>query len=100
VPESFTGDKTKIRQILVNLLSNAVKFTNDGNISLKVDIDTMEGIFKAINNIFGLTKSWAVSQNFIRFSVKDTGVGVNPKDFGKIFSAFEQVLSFVHERSN
>jgi CheY-like chemotaxis protein len=58
---------------LVNLLSNAVKFTQNGEIELKVEL---------------LEKGSRLST--FRFSVRDTGVGIDPKNINKIFKAFEQ----------
>jgi signal transduction histidine kinase/ActR/RegA family two-component response regulator len=91
VPDMIIGDKTKIKQILVNLLSNAIKFTKSGSIRMKVDLDSKEGISRKISISNGMTKTWAIDKEFVRFSVKDTGIGVSGDDFGKIFSAFEQL---------
>jgi signal transduction histidine kinase/CheY-like chemotaxis protein len=90
VPESITNDKVKIKQILVNLLSNAVKFTNEGSISLHVDTDTSEGIVTSLATPNTMTKDWSNASKFVRFSVTDTGIGINSKDFESVFSAFEQ----------
>eukprot|EP00029_Vermamoeba_vermiformis_P006978 TRINITY_DN2881_c0_g3_i7.p1 TRINITY_DN2881_c0_g3~~TRINITY_DN2881_c0_g3_i7.p1 ORF type:complete len:480 (+),score=107.56 TRINITY_DN2881_c0_g3_i7:369-1808(+) len=90
VPKSIKNDKVKIKQILVNLLSNAIKFTNEGSITLRVDVDTSDGIVKSITAPNTLTKNRIVGTKFIRFSVTDTGIGIHPKDFESIFSAFEQ----------
>jgi PAS domain S-box-containing protein len=73
LPRFVWTDAVRLRQILVNLLSNAVKFTHQGEIELKVEIlrqDENEARF--------------------RFSVRDTGVGIEPKNVDKIFKAFEQ----------
>ncbi len=90
VPKSIKNDKVKIKQILVNLLSNAVKFTNEGSISLRVDVDTRDGISRSLTAPNTLTKDRTIGTKFVRFSVADTGVGINTQDFESIFSAFEQ----------
>ena len=91
-PDAFMADRTKVKQILVNLLSNSVKFTSTGTIKLKVKLDTDQSIVKAANSSFSLMNSWAKEcKTFLKFSVKDTGIGVDVNDFEKIFSAFEQV---------
>ncbi len=91
-PELFTADKTKVKQILVNLLSNAVKFTSSGKIQLKVKLDTDKSIVESMIGNFSMTKTWTREcKTFLKFSVKDTGIGVDVNDFEKIFSAFEQV---------
>jgi len=65
-------DITKVRQVLLNLLSNAAKFTEKGTVSLEV---TRE------NDVAG---TWVV------FRVRDTGIGMNPEQLGKLFQAFTQ----------
>ena len=92
VPKKFTGDKTKVKQILVNLLSNAVKFTNSGSITLKVASVTKDNIKKSSTKP-SMVQTWTDSActDFLSFSVKDTGMGVHENDLETIFSAFEQV---------
>lgn len=74
VPEVVLADAVRLRQILVNLLSNALKFTPRGEIELRVLV---------------LEKKDANSQKF-RFSVRDTGIGIEKKNRKKIFDAFAQ----------
>ncbi|KAB2921386.1 MAG: response regulator [Bacteroidetes bacterium] len=62
-------DILKIKQVLVNLLSNAVKFTEQGEVTVSVQ-----------------QKGDAVV-----FSVKDSGIGIEPKNYGKIFEEFQQI---------
>ena len=69
---AMTTDIVKVRQILVNLLSNAAKFTEKGSISIKVT--QQEG-------------------GMVSFGVKDSGIGIAPKDFGRVFEEFQQVDS-------
>ena len=66
------ADLTKVRQSLLNLLSNASKFTDNGVITLTVDIYT------------------TLKQNWISFQVKDSGIGMNPEQISKLFQAFTQ----------
>jgi signal transduction histidine kinase/DNA-binding response OmpR family regulator len=73
LPRFIWADAVRLRQVLVNLLSNAVKFTQQGEIELKVE----------------LLEKGSRQSNF-RFSVRDTGVGIDPKNINKIFKAFEQ----------
>jgi PAS domain S-box-containing protein len=74
VPQFILADSVRLKQILVNLLSNAVKFTNTGTITL--DIDTM------LNN--------NKNSSIIKFSVKDTGIGIKGSNNAKIFQSFVQ----------
>jgi signal transduction histidine kinase/ActR/RegA family two-component response regulator len=74
IPTELIGDPTKISQVLSNLISNAVKFTPKGGviyIYMKLVYQT-----KKIANIY--------------FSIKDTGIGISPKEKEKIFDAFSQ----------
>jgi signal transduction histidine kinase/FixJ family two-component response regulator len=66
------ADITKVRQILFNLLSNASKFTDHGTISVDVD-RSIEG-----------------GQDWIRFQVADTGIGINAKEKANLFQEFTQ----------
>lgn len=73
VPCIVNGDADRIRQVLVNLVGNAVKFTAAGFVDVRVSC------------VFGRAGSLRV-----RFSVKDTGIGV-PKDrLNRLFKAFSQ----------
>jgi signal transduction histidine kinase/CheY-like chemotaxis protein len=66
------ADATKVRQILFNLMSNACKFTDHGTISLDVRPTVIEG------------------QEWIRFQVQDTGIGISSKQQHKLFQEFSQ----------
>ena len=68
------GDSNHLRQILVNLISNAIKFTESGRVSL--DISALSATADATR---------------LRFSVRDTGIGIPEESLGRIFNAFEQV---------
>ncbi len=74
LPIEVIGDSTKISQVIINLLSNAIKFTGKGgNISTKIEkISQTDDIVT------------------IKFSVKDSGIGISAKQQNKIFDAFSQ----------
>lgn len=74
VPRFIWVDPVRLRQILINLLGNAVKFTEAGEIELKVEV-----VHEAGNG-----------NTTFRFSVRDTGIGINEKNLLKIFEAFAQ----------
>jgi len=74
VPAYIWVDYIRLKQVLVNLLSNAVKFTEKGNITLEITCEET----KKLKN----TK--------LKFSVKDTGIGIKAKNQAKIFEAFSQ----------
>ncbi|MEE8423190.1 MAG: ATP-binding protein, partial [Thermodesulfobacteriota bacterium] len=77
VPPNLGGDFIHLRQVFTNLLNNAIKFTEKGEISLSVRIE----------------KKLDDQMRLLRFTVKDTGIGI-PKDKGEfIFDTFTQVDS-------
>jgi signal transduction histidine kinase/CheY-like chemotaxis protein len=74
IPKELLGDPTKISQIIANLINNAIKFTPDGG-DIEISIqETSE------------TKESAI----VKFSVKDSGIGITAKEKSKIFEAFSQ----------
>ncbi len=70
--QTSTTDVTKLRQVLLNLLSNASKFTKEGKITFSVAREARSD------------KEWLV------FSVKDSGIGMNEAQLSKLFQAFSQ----------
>lgn len=76
IPEVLLGDPVRLHQIVINLLSNAVKFTSEGSITLGVKlVDEQE------------------NSALIRFSVKDTGIGIQDTKLQTIFENFQQASS-------
>lgn len=73
LPSRIFADEIRLKQVLANLLSNAIKFTERGEVELKLDL---------------LTKN--IDEVTVRFSVRDTGIGINPKNQKIIFDAFVQ----------
>ena len=69
VPLTIHTDRQRLEQVLKNLLSNAVKFTETGSVSLTVS---------------------SVDGDWIRFAVRDSGIGIAPDQQDKIFDAFHQ----------
>ncbi len=74
MPKRLYGDMGKIKQIVLNILTNAVKYTEKGGFILNVSMDARE------NDVCSL-----------RFSVKDTGIGVKEEDLEKLFTAYERL---------
>ncbi|MBF0494228.1 MAG: response regulator, partial [Candidatus Omnitrophica bacterium] len=82
IPRYLKGDPTRLRQIFVNLLNNAAKFTHRGNIGVIVRFES------AAEGASG--KAAGDEKVILRFSVKDSGIGI-PKDKQElIFRPFEQ----------
>ena len=74
LPKRLYGDAGKIKQILLNLLTNAVKYTDVGGFVLTVAMTQRQ------DDVCD-----------IRFSVKDTGIGVKEEDMDKLFTAYERL---------
>lgn len=74
LPAKLYGDAGKIKQILINLLTNAVKYTESGGFALLVSMEERKD-----------------DDCLIRFSVKDTGIGVREEDMDKLFTAYERL---------
>lgn len=72
VPNKFTGDPTRLRQIIINLLGNAFKFTEQGQIKLSVAYQPDKPLP-------------------LQLSVSDTGIGISKENLAKLFSSFQQV---------
>jgi len=73
-PKSILGDLTRLRQILVNLISNAVKFTDDGEVVVSVS-----------------SRHLVDEYHEIRFSIKDTGIGISEPQKNRLFRSFSQI---------
>ncbi len=80
IERPIKGDPTKIKEVVINLLSNAVKFTNSGG-AITVDIRRVP----------------CEEENTarIKFSVKDSGIGVTKEQKDRIFDAFGQADSSI-----
>ena len=74
LPElTFINDKNRLYQVLLNFVTNALKFTSEGSITIDYKIDGNE----------------------VKFSVQDTGMGVEPEKQEAIFTRFVKLNSFI-----
>ncbi|WP_051937820.1 PAS domain S-box protein [Ferriphaselus sp. R-1] len=73
LPAMVRGDPTRVRQVLLNLMGNAVKFTEQGEVVLSVTYDA--------------------AANEMRFTVRDTGIGMPREVQSRLFQAFTQADS-------
>lgn len=76
IPDLIEGDGNRLRQILINLIGNAAKFTHDGEIHLKVDLNSKD------NTALDLC-----------FQIRDTGIGISKDKLHRLFKSFSQVDS-------
>lgn len=87
----LVGDAKRLREILVNLTENAIKFTNQGEVAIAVEITEPSPL---VSTGTEEVKSRKVEENsgyLLRFSVKDTGIGIAPANQKKLFQSFSQV---------
>jgi len=73
IPRRLRGDPLRLGQILTNLVNNAVKFTEQGEIRLRIEL--LEQADEKVQ---------------LKFSVRDTGIGMTPEQTAKLFQAFTQ----------
>jgi signal transduction histidine kinase len=79
VPDTAKGDSARLQQILLNLIGNAVKFTDQGHVTVHVDLAPRV-------------------PNHLRFIVEDTGMGLTPNQKSLIFDRFAQADSSITRR--
>jgi two-component system, sensor histidine kinase and response regulator len=73
VPPLLVGDPLRLSQVLINLAGNAVKFSQRGEVMVRVELARETS-----------------DQVILRFSVKDTGIGMSQKEIDKLFRPFTQ----------
>ena len=73
LPAALRGDPGRIRQVLTNLLGNAIKFTQEGEVTVAIDVLETPG-----------------DRCRIACRVRDTGIGIEPEALGRIFQEFTQ----------
>jgi CheY-like chemotaxis protein len=78
----FRGDAMRLSQVIINLLSNAIKFTGAGG-SVSLELEQL---------------SRKAGEALVKFTVADTGIGMDPETQQRIFSPFEQADSTISRR--
>ena len=74
LPElTFTSDKNRLYQVLLNFVTNALKFISEGSIVI----------------------DYRINGNEVRFSVQDTGMGIEPEKQEAIFTRFVKLNNFI-----
>lgn len=80
LPDQLVGDAQRLRQVLLNLLGNAIKFTPRGSVAVSVE-----------HRVGG--EDLPKEERWVRFAVRDTGVGISPRDQARLFAPFSQADS-------
>lgn len=73
VEKHLLGDPFRLMQVLTNLVGNAIKFTDKGEVQLNISLEWLQE-----------------NRTKLRFSVKDTGIGISKEKQEKLFGAFTQ----------
>lgn len=73
IPARFKGDQLRLKQIILNIVGNAIKFTHEGSITLSV-----------------ATEGQKDNMTLLKFSVTDTGIGIEQEAIERIFAPFSQ----------
>ncbi len=81
IPDYVMCDGLRLNQILINLVGNAIKFTENGSVEFSAELLSSNGLF-----------------NDIKFSVKDTGIGIQNEKKDKIFERFTQVNNEINRK--
>lgn len=74
IPQRVAGDCGRLRQVLGHLLENAIRFTDQGEVEITVSAGAQSD-----------------GRREVRFSIRDTGIGIPEEALGRIFSKFTQV---------
>ncbi len=86
VPDALHGDPSRLRQILLNLVGNALKFTARGWVEIRVA------------EVGAAEEAPRERATRIHFAVRDTGIGISPRDQRRIFETFYQADSISARR--
>jgi two-component system sensor histidine kinase/response regulator len=73
LPAALRGDPLRLGQILINLMNNAIKFTEEGHITLHIQVVSAND-----------------EEIMMRFAVEDTGIGMTEEQLGRMFQSFSQ----------
>ena len=90
-------DNQRIEQVMSNLVSNAIKFTNEnGNIIIKTENISLKDIDRT--KLAGIENA-SFYENYIKVSVKDSGIGIAPEDQKKVFDQFQQIENSLNRKN-
>jgi len=81
VPHQLVGDPSRLGQVLLNLVGNAIKFTEKGDVIVKIELGGQSS-----------------DQVTLKFSVRDTGIGMTEKQLAQIFQPFSQADSSTNRK--
>jgi PAS domain S-box-containing protein len=80
VPAAVMADPGRLRQVLSNLVSNAIKFTSEGRVRITLEAPRVDDVLR------------------LRFTVSDTGIGIEPEVLPRLFQPFSQADTSMNRR--
>ena len=87
VPRCLRGDPTRLQQIVYNLVGNAIKFTQAGSVRVRIETEQTDPPPAASGR-----------RALLKFSVRDTGIGIPPDQQHRLFTKFTQVDDSITRR--
>jgi signal transduction histidine kinase/DNA-binding response OmpR family regulator len=81
-PRYVRVDAAKLRQVLINLVDNAIKYTEEGSVTLRLEVGSTDRAGRLL----------------LTFCVEDTGIGIARGDQARIFEAFVQIGKAVEHK--
>jgi signal transduction histidine kinase/DNA-binding response OmpR family regulator len=73
IPQMLYGDPSRLRQVLINLVGNAIKFTDRGQVTINIEKHAQKN-----------------ERIALRFTIRDTGIGISPEQQQQLFQPFQQ----------
>ncbi len=96
VPDRLVGDAARLRQVLTNLVINGIKYTEVGGVSLSVELDVGRQDAPAVGA--GVRSGHPAGSVTLRVTVEDTGVGIAPEKWERIFEPFTLAENFLTKK--
>ena len=87
------ADRSKLKQVVLNIVNNAIKFTEKGNITIDVRVETNRNQSETLaeNGKHREAQASEPLESRVLITIKDTGIGIDPKQQQKLFRPFVMV---------
>lgn len=93
VPPYVLADARRLRQVILNLISNAVKFTEQGSVTVIVEVSDQLSVASNQSPLEAEDRRLETEHTaacHLHFAVQDTGIGIAPEEIERIFQPFQQ----------